>query len=48
MTVGLTGVVCLFAALWFWLRVPVLRQAAATEAETGHEMATAKPAESGS
>lgn len=24
MTVGLTGVGCLFAALWFWLRVPVL------------------------
>ena len=26
MTVGLTGVACLFAALWFWLRAPVLLQ----------------------
>jgi len=25
-TVGLTGGCCLFAALWFWLRAPVLLQ----------------------
>jgi MFS family permease len=44
LTVGLTGVSCLFAALWFWLRAPVLQQATA-ETESEHDMATAKPLE---
>jgi MFS family permease len=35
LTVGLTGVACLGAAGWFWLRVPVLEQATAAEEESG-------------
>ena len=34
-TVSLTGVGCLFAALWFWLRAPVLLRQAGEE--TGAE-----------
>lgn len=40
MTVGLTGFGCLFAALWFWLRAPVL-QHAAPEPEDEQEMTIA-------
>ena len=31
LTVGITGVACLGAAGWFWLRVPLLEQATAAE-----------------
>jgi MFS family permease len=33
LTVGMTGVACLGAAGWFWLRVPLLEQATAAEEE---------------
>jgi MFS family permease len=39
MTVALTGVGCLFAALWFWLRAPVLKHA---ESEDDGTMAPVK------
>jgi MFS family permease len=29
MTVGITGFACLFAALWFWVRIPVLQEVVA-------------------
>jgi MFS family permease len=33
LTVGITGIACLGAAGWFWLRVPLLEQATAAEEE---------------
>jgi len=38
MTVGLTGIGCLFAALWFWVRAPVLQQTV-KDTEDVHEIA---------
>ena len=37
-TVGITGVACLGAAGWFWLKVPLLEQA--TTAQEQEEQAT--------
>lgn len=36
LTVGITGIACLGAAGWFWLRVPLLEQATAAEEATEH------------
>jgi len=38
MTVALTGIGCLFAALWFWVRAPVLQQTV-KDTEDVHEIA---------
>jgi MFS family permease len=39
LTVGITGVACLGAAGWFWLRVPLLEQATAAEEEMAGQAA---------